>query len=170
VHDISGYLTEFRQRGSLKKSPPKSKNPQLLNIDDFLCFAVYTAHHAFNRVYQPLLQELGLTYPQFIAMLSLWSRDPLTVSELGERLYLRSNTLTPMLKRLEERGYIARSRDDSDERQVNISLTAAGKKLEAKASGIIKEVRRATGLTDREMKRVLASVSELRDALGTLSS
>ena len=75
-----------------------------------------------------------------------------------------------MLQRLEERGYIVRSRDGNDERRVNISLTTAGKKLEAKASGIIKEVRRATGLTDGEMERVLASVSDLRNALGTLSS
>jgi DNA-binding MarR family transcriptional regulator len=154
----------------LKTSSAKFENPQLLHIDDFLCFAVYTTHHAFNRVYQPLLLELGLTYPQFIAMISLWASDHLTVKELGERLYLRSNTLTPMLKRLEERGYIVRSRNGKDERQVNISLTAAGKKLEARASGIIKEVRRATGLTDREMERVLASVSDLRDALRTLSS
>jgi DNA-binding MarR family transcriptional regulator len=72
-----------------------------LELGEFLCFAVYSASHAFNRVYQPLLKDLGLTYPQFIAMVLLWGEDDQTVGELGQKLYLQSNTLTPMLKRLE---------------------------------------------------------------------
>ena len=154
----------------MKKSSHKLESQTPLDINKFLCFAIYSAHHAFSRVYQPLLQELGLTYPQFIAMITLWSSGKQTVSELGERLHLQSNTLTPMLKRLEERGYIVRARDSGDERQVNITLTTAGKRLEARAYGIIKEVRRATGLTSLEMEEVLASVSGLRNALGKLST
>ena len=82
-----------------------------LELGEFLCFAIYSASHAFNRVYQPLLRELDLTYPQFIAMVLLWEQDGQKVGELGQKLFLQSNTLTPMLKRLETIGYIKRSRD-----------------------------------------------------------
>jgi DNA-binding MarR family transcriptional regulator len=103
------------------------------NLEDFLCFAVYSANLAFNRVYKPLLDELGLTYPQYLAMLVLWERDGLMVSELGERLSLDSGTLTPLLKRLEAAGLIARMRAVEDERRVHIVLTAEGRKLKHKA-------------------------------------
>src|SRR5215469_205930 len=112
-----------------------------LELGDFLCFAIYSANHAFNRVYQPLLRDLALTYPQFIAMVLLWARDGQTVGELGQRLFLQSNTLTPMFKRLETLGYIKRSRDSADERQVRINLTEAGRKLQLQASDIVRQVR-----------------------------
>jgi DNA-binding MarR family transcriptional regulator len=96
-----------------------------------LCFAVYATGHAFNRVYQPLLKELNLTYSQFIAMILFWDQDDQTVGELGRKLCLQSNTLTPMLKRSETLGYIKRARDTADERQVCISLTDAGRKPRA---------------------------------------
>ena len=117
-----------------------------LQLGEFLCFAIYSAGHAFNRVYQPLLRELGLTYPQFIALVLLWGEDGQTVGELGQQLFLQSNTLTPMLKRLEALGYIGRSRDSADERQVRISLTEAGRRLHLQASDIVRSVRDATGL------------------------
>jgi DNA-binding MarR family transcriptional regulator len=136
-----------------------------LELGDFLCFAVYSAGHAFNRVYQPLLRELGLTYPQFIALILLWEQDGQTVGELGRRLFLQSNTLTPMLKRLEALGYIRRSRDFADERQVRISLTEAGRRLHLQASDIVRSVRNATGLRHRQVAKLTKEVDALRKAL-----
>ena len=141
-----------------------------LQLDDFLCFAVYSATHAFNRVYQPLLKDLGLTYPQFIAMILLWEQDGQTVSELGERLYLQSNTLTPMLKRLEALGYVSRTRDAADERQVRIRLTESGRALRPSAFDVIGGVRQATGLTDDHARRLTQELEALRQAMETRST
>ena len=94
---------------------PAAASPAL-RLDNFLCFAVYTAGHAFNRLYKPLLEALGLTYPQYLAMVALWEKDDQTVGELGEKLFLESNTLTPLLKRLEGMGLVTRVRDKADER------------------------------------------------------
>ncbi len=105
-------------------------------LDNQLCFALYSTSLAMTRVYKPLLDEIGLTYPQYLAMLVLWEKDGLMVSTLGERLYLDSGTLTPLLKRLESSGLIARVRDVEDERRVHITLTAAGRKLKGKAAKI----------------------------------
>src|SRR5437764_15290881 len=90
----------------------------VLDVDDNLCFAIYSAGHAFNRIYKPLLQALDLTYPQYLVMVALWSRDDQTVGSLGDKLLLESSTLTPLLKRLEAMGHLTRSRDPADERQV----------------------------------------------------
>jgi DNA-binding MarR family transcriptional regulator len=136
-----------------------------LQLDEFLCFAVYSATHAFTRVYQPLLKQFGLTYPQFIALILLWANDGQTVSELGEQLYLQSNTLTPMLKRLETLGYVRRSRDPADERQVRIQLTEAGRDLRLNAFDIIGGVREATGLTGEDATRMAREVQALRQSL-----
>ena len=107
-----------------------------LQLDNQLCFALYSASLAMTKLYAPLLTELGLTYPQYLAMLVLWERDGLMVSELGERLFLDSGTLTPLLKRLETAGLIARIRALDDERRVHVTLTAAGRKLKSRAVGI----------------------------------
>ena len=136
-----------------------------LELGEFLCFAVYSAGHAFNRVYQPLLRELGLTYPQFIALVLLWQADGQTVGELGQKLFLQSNTLTPMLKRLEALGYIRRSRDSADERQVRIHLTEAGRRLHLRASDIVRSVRNATGLQEKQVRQLTREVDALRKAL-----
>ena len=93
-----------------------------LRLGEFLCFAVYSANHAFNRVYKPLLDQLGLTYPQYLVMLVLWERDDVPVKDIGERLFLDSGTLTPLLKRLEAADLIKRTRSTEDERQVLIAL------------------------------------------------
>ena len=139
--------------------------PIPLELQEFLCFSIYSASHAFNRVYQPLLKDLGLTYPQFIAMILLWEQDRQSVGELGQKLFLQSNTLTPMLKRLETLGLIKRSRDSADERQVRISLTEAGRKLHLRASDIVRSVREATGLADKQFKDLRDGVDALRKAL-----
>lgn len=102
----------------------------LLRLDRQLCFPLYAASRLMTRAYQPLLAPLGLTYPQYIVLLILWEDAPCTVSHIGERSLLNSNTLTPLLKRLEQLGYVSRTRGADDERVVEISLTKAGSALE----------------------------------------
>jgi MarR family transcriptional regulator, organic hydroperoxide resistance regulator len=152
-------------RGAIhnRRNEPSTGVP--LQLGEFLCFAIYSASHAFNRVYQPLLKDLGLTYSQFIAMILLWEQDGQTVGELGQRLFLQSNTLTPMLKRLETLGYVKRRRSTADERQVRIHLTEAGRKLQARAWDIVRSVRKATGLEDKPLKDLREGVDALRKAL-----
>src|SRR6201981_853252 len=104
----------------------KDSAEALLMLSNQLCFAVYSAAHAFNRIYKPLLDRLGLTYPQYLVMLVLWERDRVAGTEIGARLHLDSGTLTPLLKRLEQAGLIKRTRSSEDERQVLIDLTAQG--------------------------------------------
>src|SRR4051812_31569207 len=122
-----------KARGSTRTGDP-------LRLDNQLCFAVYAAAHAFNATYKPLLEPLGLTYPQYLVMLVLWQEDRLTVSRLGDRLGLDSGTLTPLLKRLETAGLVSRLRDAADERQVRITLTAGGRTLKQKAKRIPREL------------------------------
>jgi DNA-binding MarR family transcriptional regulator len=106
---------------------------RLLQLDNQVCFALYSASLAMTKLYKPLLEDIGLTYPQYLVMLVLWEGDQLMVSELGERLYLDSGTLTPLLKRLESAGLLTRLRDAQDERRVRIALTDAGRALRSAA-------------------------------------
>jgi DNA-binding MarR family transcriptional regulator len=149
---------KFRARSAVK-------HDAFPGLEELLCFAMYSAGHAFNRVYKPLLDDLGLTYPQYLVMVSLWTEDDQTVGELGERLFLESSTLTPLLKRLEATGYITRSRDPSDERQVRVCLTEEGAALRAKAHDIPKCILDATGLSAAAMQRLLDEVSAVRQSL-----
>ncbi len=142
---------------------PNSPGLEVLNLDAFLCFAIYSAEHAFNHVYKPLLDELGVTYPQYLVMVLLWQRDDQTVRGLGEKLLLESNTLTPLLKRLETLGHIQRSRDPSDERQVRVRLTKTGRALRAKALGIPDCVNRASGLKPDDLRRLHSEITSLRN-------
>jgi DNA-binding MarR family transcriptional regulator len=136
-----------------------------LNLDEFLCFEVYSANHAFNRVYQPLLDKLHLTYPQYLVMVLLWERDGQTVGELGERLSLESNTLTPLLKRLETADYIKRGRDPADERQVRAQLTEKGRRLRAKALHIPGCILAASDLDAKTAKQMTTGIATLRRTL-----
>ena len=131
-------------------------------LSNFLCFAVYSANLAFGRAYQPILDAVGLTYTQYIALVALSEADEQTVSALGEKLFLESNTLTPILKKLEQMGYIRRRRDPTDERQVRVSLTPAGRRLIEKDLGA--PLADATGLGD-EFPVVQKTVTRLRDNL-----
>lgn len=115
-------------------------------LSEQLCFAIYSAAHAMNRVYKPLLDPLGLTYPQYLALLVLWETEGITVKELGNRLFLDSGTLTPLLKRMEAAGLVARQRDAADERLVRVTLTDAGRALRQKAGAVQDGVLCATGL------------------------
>ena len=137
----------------------------MLLLDNQLCFALYSTSLAMTRVYKPLLDALGLTYPQYLAMLVLWEKDGLMVSELGERLYLDSGTLTPLLKRLESSNLISRIRAVEDERRVHITLTAAGRKLKAKAASIPDCILSASQCSLSELTALTQQVQALRQRL-----
>ncbi|MQX16154.1 MarR family transcriptional regulator [Sinorhizobium terangae] len=136
-----------------------------MKLDNFLCFAIYSTNHAFTRVYKPLLDELDLTYPQYLVMIVLWEKDDQTVGSLGERLFLESSTLTPMLKRLEGMGYISRVRDQADERQVRVKLTDSGRALREKAEKVPHGIVSATGMKPGELARLKQEITTLRTSL-----
>ncbi len=144
---------------------PKLTSDQALLLDNQLCFAMYSTSLAMTKLYKPLLDELGLTYPQYLVMLVLWERDGLMVSELGERLFLDSGTLTPLLKRMETSGLLARIRAVDDERRVHISLTAAGRRLKAKAAKIPGCVLSATQCSIPELVSLTQQMQALRQRL-----
>jgi DNA-binding MarR family transcriptional regulator len=147
--------------------PKRAPKPDdALRLGEFLCFAVYSASHAFNRVYKPLLDELGLTYPQYLAMVLLWEQDDQTVGSLGKKLFLESSTLTPVLKRLEALGHVKRIRDPDDERQVRVSLTERGRAIREKAREIPGCILVASGLDSNELLRLESEIVALRSALG----
>ncbi|MGB3339709.1 MAG: MarR family transcriptional regulator [Devosia sp.] len=122
-----------------------AKEADPLKLDSMLCFAVYAAGHAFTRFYKPRLDAIGLTYPQYLVFLVLWEGDGLTVKALGDKLFLDSGTITPLIKRLEGRGLVRRQRDEEDERQVRILLTSEGRALRAKALAVPLSVGKALG-------------------------
>ena len=152
---------------SRKAAVTKQENDELLKLDNQLCFALYATSRAVTSLYRPVLKEMGLTYPQYLVMLVLWERKNANVGELGEHLYLDSGTLTPLLKRLEKAGLIIRSRDDDDERQVNISLTLAGARLKRRATSVVMSL--ACKLQMPEQK-VLSLRSELNQLLKVAAS
>jgi len=122
-----------------------------LDLDNQLCFALYAAAHAIKKAYRPLLEDLGLTYPQYLILMVLWKTDRLKVSEIGERLSLDSGTLTPVLKRLEASGFVRRTRRIEDEREVEVGLTAPGRELRDRAFGIRCEIVRQLEMTEQEI-------------------
>lgn len=132
-----------------------------LNLDHQLCFLVYSTNLALNQLYRKLLTPLGLTYPQYLVMLVLWEKDGLTVSEIGEKLFLESSTLTPLLKKLQSNSIVNRERSTKDERQVIISLTAQGHALKLKAVDIPLQVAQASACD-------LDSITQLKDLLSNL--
>ena len=146
--------------------PVKTPGPDtLLRLDNQLCFSLYSASLAMTKLYKPLLDELGLTYPQYLVLLVLWERDGLTVSAIGERLSLDSGTLTPLLKRLESAGHVARIRDVEDERRVHITLTLAGRRLKRRAQKIPGCVMEATQCSVAEVVRLTRELRDLRTRL-----
>jgi DNA-binding MarR family transcriptional regulator len=138
-------------------------DPKAPKLADFLCFAIYSANLAYGRAYKPILDKLGLTYTQYIAIVALWEQDNQTVSSLGEKLFLESNTLTPILKKLEGMGYLRRQRDTTDERQVVVSLTTAGRRLREK--GLSMNLVKETGLSLEEFAKVQKAVVAVRNNL-----
>ena len=142
---------------------PATELPLLLGNQ--LCFAIYSTAHAFNRVYKPLLKGLGLTYPQYLVMLVLWERDGLSVKDIGERLFLDSGTLTPLLKRLEAAEFIKRTRSTEDERQVLIALTPRGQALREKARAVPQAILAASACSLTELSAMKNELIALRDRL-----
>lgn len=139
-------------------------NPALL-LDNQLCFALHSASLAMTKVYKPHLDKLGVTYPQYLVLLVLWERDGLTVSDIGERLYLDSGTLTPLLKRLEAQGLVDRSRDPQDERRVVIRLTDPARALKQQAAAIPPCILGATGCDVQELVRLVGEIKAMRARL-----
>jgi DNA-binding MarR family transcriptional regulator len=138
---------------------------QALRLDHQLCFAVYSASLAMTKAYKPLLGALGLTYPQYLVLLVLWERDDLPVSELGERLFLDSGTLTPLLKRMEAAGWVQRQRSSLDERRVHIVLTPQGRALQAQAACIPGQMAGAVACSSAELAQLTRELHTLRNRL-----
>jgi DNA-binding MarR family transcriptional regulator len=147
----------------MPKSRPQSAD--LLALDNQFCFALYSASHAMTKTYKPYLDRLGITYPQYLVMLVLWEQDDVLVKSIGERLFLDSGTLTPLLKRLETSGLIARNRDETDERQVRITLTKEGRHLKKKAQEVPRQILCASGQSQAAIGSLKAQLSVIRDDL-----
>ena len=146
------------------KNATPHTNPALL-LDNQLCFALYSTSLAMTKLYKPLLEALGLTYPQYLVMLVLWEQDDVTVSSLGERLFLDSGTLTPLLKRMETADLLARTRSKEDERRVHISLTATGRDLKTQAAKIPACVLSAANCPLPEVMALTKKIQALRSQL-----
>ncbi|MBB3592134.1 DNA-binding MarR family transcriptional regulator [Rhizobium sp. BK529] len=131
-------------------------------LEKQLCFAVYATAHAFTRAYKPILDRVGLTYPQYIVMLVLWEKAELPVKTIGEQLDLDSGTLSPLLKRLEQSGLIKRARDSRDERQVIVSLTPKGQAMKGEVNTIMSSIGEAIGCTLEEMGAMRDMLTRLR--------
>lgn len=151
-------------RRSRSTSPPESA---LLRLDNQLCFALYSTSLTMTKLYKPVLERLGLTYPQYLVMLVLWESAPLSVSELGARLFLDSGTLTPLLKRMQASGWLLRDRDTTDERRVVVSLSDAGRALRKQAVGVPRKVACATQCSLDELADLTRRLQSLRGTIAT---
>ncbi len=146
-----------------QKHPADSSEAQ--SLDDFLCFAIYSTNLAVNRLNKPVLDKLGLTYLQYIVVVTLYEQDDQTVSALGDRLFLDSSTLTPLLKRLEAMGHITRQRDPEDERQVRVRLTPRGRSVRERAFAFRDELVKAMGLSAADFQHLREELVKLRTNL-----
>ena len=133
--------------------------------EEMICFAVYAASHAMTRAYQPMLKPLGLTYPQYLVLTVLWADDIQTVGALGGRLGIESNTLTPLLKRLEATGHVKRRRGEDDERRVFVSLTSQGATLKEKAPEITRRIIESTGMGLDDLTQLVETLSHMKQSL-----
>jgi DNA-binding MarR family transcriptional regulator len=151
----------------MSQAPKQAMPPNFnaLALENQFCFALYSASHAMTKTYKPLLDRLGLTYPQYLVMLVLWEQDGILVKDIGARLFLDSGTLTPLLKRLEAGGLLARNRDPQDERQVRISLSDEGRKLRTLAEQIPEAVLCASGQKLDTLGRLRGELATVRDDL-----
>lgn len=136
-------------------------------IDDMVCFGVYSAGHAFGQAYRRVLAPWKLTYPQYLVLITLWEQQPRTVKELGEILFLDSGTLSPLLRRLEARGFVSRARSLDDERVVEISLTDDGRALKTEMAHVGAEIAQCTGLTADKARALLDAIHDLNRVMRT---
>ena len=147
---------------ALAKQKPAPVPEKPLKLDDFLCFAIYSTNLAVNRVYKPLLDELGLTYPQYIVLIALYDEDNQTVGGLGDKLFLDSSTLTPLLKRMEAMGHLTRQRDPEDERQVRVRLTPQGRSVREKGIMSRSSLLNSTNFSPAEYEQLREQMVKLR--------
>lgn len=145
----------------MKNNSSVPSGEELLKLDNQLCFALYSSSRGITRLYRPVLSEFGITYPQYLVMLVLWEKEPLTVKELGERLFLDSGTLTPLLKRMEKLGLLTRERSQGDERHVIIGLTNKGKEMREKALSIPLRIANQVNISEAEFASLMASLRKL---------
>ena len=136
-----------------------------VRLDDQLCFALYAATNAVTRAYRPLLRDIRLSYPQYLALMVLWEEDGLSVSEIAARLDLPGNALTPLLARLTQLGYVARARDGADGRVLRIGLTELGAELEHKAAAVQHQVVCSTGLDEESLAALRTRLHDLVDSM-----
>lgn len=134
-------------------------------VRGMLCFSIYSAGHAFTQLYRPLLDKLGLTYPQYLVMLTLWEQDGRTVKELGQTLFLDSSTLTPLLKRIEAAGLVTRMRNPKDEREVLLHVTEAGRALQSQAADVGRCIEEAVGLDAKTVETIRTAIDSIRDSI-----
>ena len=138
------------------------QDTSMLDLDNQLCFLIYSTNLALHQLYRKLLSPLGLTYPQYLVMLVLWEKDQLTVSEIGSRLFLESSTLTPLLKKLENAGFLLRKRSTRDERQVIITLTTQGIALKQQAIDIPHQIAEASACNLNELMQLKEQLEKVR--------
>ena len=150
------------ERPTVSPSPPR--------LDDLLCFLVHSTGFAFNRVYRKPLEQLGLTYPQYLVMTVLWAGDGLTVGQIGERMRLDSGTLTPLVKRLEATGMVSKARSRADERRVIVTQTRKGRPLQGPADDVMACIAQAVGLDAGELSGLMRRMRDLRDHLDTAAA
>jgi len=141
--------------------PLQDQTGERLKLDNQLCFAFYVCSKEIIKKYRPILTPLGLTYTGYITLLALWEKDNIPVSKLGERLYLDSGTLTPLLKKLESQGYIKRTRSDKDERQVFVSLTEAGHELKKQAADVPEQLAKSYGMNECQATEMMDNLHAL---------
>jgi DNA-binding MarR family transcriptional regulator len=153
----------------MARERPRTVAGKPAQLGDVLCFAIYSANLAINRAYKPLLNELGLTYPQYLVLAALYEQDDQTVGNLGDKLFLDSSTLTPLLKRMESGGYLTRQRDLRDERQVRIRLTQRGRSASEKSFGFLDGLVKDTGLAPAAYRQLVETIVKLRENLSRAS-
>ncbi len=151
--------------GAADRPDAGPQRDDLLRLDMQVCFPLYAASNLLTRRYRPVLEPLGLTYPQYLVMLVLWEDTPKTVGELGDLLHLDSGTLTPLLKRMETAGLVSRKRDPADERRVLIDLTPAGRALQQRARDVPLTLFSGTGVTEAELGALRDAVQKVVDLL-----
>ncbi len=142
-----------------------SADPPTLPLDGHLCFSLYAASIAMNRVYKPMLDAMGITYPQYLVLNTLWEEDGRTIGAIAERLALESSTITPLVKRLAAAGIVSREREPGDERHVHVRLTATGRALRAESTCLVETVLGRTGLTRSEATALAERIQGVRHAL-----
>jgi len=148
-----------------KQTPAPPSPDETIKLDDFLCFAIYSTNLAVHRLQKPVLDELGLTYLQYIVLVTLYEQDDQTVSGLGDKLFLDSSTLTPLLKRMEAMGHLTRQRDPADERQVRVRITAQGRTVREKALAFRSQLVKKMGMGAADFQHLREDLVKLRDNL-----